>query len=179
MPGKPISVRQAGAADNHCLAILGRETFYDSFAADNQPQDMAAYLEQSFSPSIQAAELVEPSSCFLIAEAEGLPVGYARLVEGPAPPCIRTPKPVQIARLYARKPWIGRGVGAALMAACLAGARSRQGDGIWLGVWGRNTRALQFYGQWGFSEVGAQPFLLGNDRQTDLILWLPLKPAGA
>jgi GNAT superfamily N-acetyltransferase len=170
----PITIRQAGVEDHERIAVLGRQTFVDSFAADNRPADMAAYLEKAFSPRIQAAELAEPASLFLIAETGDMPVGYARLVEASTPPCIHAKKPVQLARLYARKAWIGKGVGAALMTACIDAATRRQCDGIWLGVWGRNARAIRFYHKWGFAQMGTQPFVLGNDRQTDLILWLPL-----
>ena len=172
---KYITIRQAGVEDNEHLSIVGRETFFDSFAADNHPADMAAYLEKTFSPDIQAAELAEPSSRFLIAEAEAMTVRYARLVEASPPLFIKARKPIQLARLYARKQWIGNGVGAALMTACIDEATRMQCDGIWLGVWGRNARAIEFYRKWGFSQMGTQPFVLGNDRQTDLILWLPLK----
>lgn len=174
MQRTPITIRQAGVEDDERLASMARETFVDSFAADNRPEDMAAYLEKSFDPIIQAAELAEPSSLFLIAETGDRPVGYARLREGLAPPCIKAKKPIQLARLYARKPWIGSGVGAALMTACIDQAAGRRCDGIWLGVWGRNARAIRFYHRWGFEQVGTQPFLLGNDRQTDLIFWLPM-----
>jgi len=174
MQRMPITIRQAGVEDNKCIASLARETFVDSFAADNRPEDMAVYLEKSFSPSIQAAELADPSSLFLVAETGSKPVGYARMVEGLAPPCIKAAKPIRLSRLYVRKGWIGSGVGAALMTACIDKATGRQCDGIWLGVWGRNTRAIRFYHSWGFEQMGTQPFVLGNDRQTDQILWLPL-----
>ncbi len=169
-----ITIRQAGVEDHERLSSLARETFVDSFAADNHPENMAAYLEKAFSPRIQATELAEPSSRFLIAEAGGKPVGYARLVEASTPPCINAKKPIQLSRLYACKRWIGSGVGAALMTACIVEATRRQCEGIWLGVWGKNTRAIRFYNQWGFVQMGTQPFVLGNDRQTDLILWRPL-----
>ena len=176
MQHKRITIRKARAEDNELISTLGRESFFDSFAADNSPEDMAAYLEESFNPGIQAAELAEPSSRFLIAEAGGVPVGYARLVEAPALPCISAHRPIRLARLYACKGWIGSGVGAALMTACIAEAQQRQCDGIWLGVWRKNVRAIRFYRKWGFSEMGTQSFLLGNDRQTDRVLWLPLEP---
>ena len=169
-----ITIRQAGAGDHERIASLARETFVDSFAADNRPEDMAAYLAKAFGPSMQAAELTEPSSLFLIAETEDKPAGYARLVEASAPPCIQAKKPIQLSRLYARKPWIGKGVGAALMTACIDESIRRRCDGIWLGVWGKNARAIQFYNHWGFVQMGTQPFVLGNDRQTDFVLWLPL-----
>ena len=169
-----ITVRRAARADNHRIATLGRQAFSDSFSADNHPRDMAAYLDRSFGPDIQAAELAEPSSCFLIAEAADKPIGYARMVESPAPACVNASRPINLQRLYAVRNWIGCGVGSALMRASIDEARQRPCDGIWLGVWEKNHRATRFYRRWGFSQVGTQPFLLGDDRQTDLVLWLPL-----
>ena len=169
-----LAIRQAGVEDHQRIASLARETFVDSFSADNRPEDMAAYLEKAFSPSIQKTELAEPSSRFLIAETGGKTVGYARMVEASTPPCINAKKPIQLSRLYARKGWIGAGVGRALMTACIEEATRRRCDGIWLGVWGKNERAIRFYRKWKFTQMGTQPFVLGNDRQTDLIFWLPL-----
>lgn len=177
MPQQRIHIRQAEPGDHRRIASLGRETFRDSFAADNHPQDMADYLARSFRPEIQAAELAEPSSCFLIAQAGKQAVGYARLVEATPPPCIAASRPIKLERLYAKKSWLGSGVGAALMRACIAEARRRPCDGLWLGVWGRNERAIRFYRQWGFGQMGTQTFVLGKDRQTDLVLWLPLDTA--
>ena len=171
---QPIRIRGAEAGDHQCLAVLGRKTFSDSFAAHNHPLDMAAYLQQSFGPDVQAAELADPASRFLIAETKDGPVGYARLVKALPPPCITAKKPIQLVRLYADKDWIGSGVGAALMRACIAEVEKRQDDGIWLGVWAKNGRAIRFYRRWGFRPVGTQPFILGNDRQIDLVFWLPL-----
>lgn len=177
MQQKQITIRQAGVEDNQLISTLGRQTFFDSFAADNPPKEMAAYLERAFSATIQAAELSGPSSCFLIAEAGGVPVGYAQLKEASAPSCISAQKPIRLVRLYACQRYIGSGVGAALMTACIAQAHQQQCDGIWLGVWGKNARAIRFYRKWKFSEMGTQPFLLGNDWQTDLVLWLPFQHA--
>ena len=41
-----ITIRQAGVEDHERLSSLARETFVDSFAADNHPENMAAYLEK-------------------------------------------------------------------------------------------------------------------------------------
>ena len=50
-----------------------------------------------------------------------------------------------------------------------AGA-GRGKDAVWLGVWDRNERAIRFYESWGFHRAGSQPFLLGSDLQTDLVM---------
>jgi diamine N-acetyltransferase len=170
----PPYIRYATASDNILLAEMGAETFDDSFAAENTPENMAIYLAQAFSPEKQARELADPFSTFLIAEAEGLTAGYAHLKFGEAPATIASPRPMEIVRFYARKPWIGKGVGARLMQACLREAERASCDTIWLDVWERNLRAIAFYRKWGFVQVGTQVFQLGDDLQRDLLMARPV-----
>jgi GNAT superfamily N-acetyltransferase len=165
-----INIRYATIRDNKLLAEIGAETFYDSFAVDNTPENMAAYLSTSFSPERQGFELADPKSRFLIAEIAGEVVGYTHLKFAVAPKVIAGQKPMEIARFYSRKPWIGKGVGAQLMARCLQEARAVGCDVAWLGVWERNLRAITFYTKWGFVEVGRQTFQLGDDLQQDLLM---------
>ena len=90
MPTSHVKIRYATPADNTLLAELGAQTFYETFAANNTPEDMAAYLAASFSPAKQAAELADPASTFLIAENDDATIGYARLKIGqPAARCDR------------------------------------------------------------------------------------------
>lgn len=166
----PISIRTATAADVDLLYRLGLETFSETFSRDNAPSDMAIYLAKAFSPEIQSAEVADPGSRFLIAEEGSETVGYARLQAGPSPPEVGGATPIEIARLYSRSAWIGRGVGGVLMRACLDTAERLGCDTIWLGVWERNRRAIAFYEKWGFRQVGTHEFLLGNDPQTDWLM---------
>jgi GNAT superfamily N-acetyltransferase len=155
------------------LAEIGAKTFYDTFADRNTPEDMAAYLAETFSPEKQAAQLADPANVFLIAEADGQPAGYAHLRFAPAPAAIAGRAPMEIRRFYACKEWIGRGVGAVLMEECMARARQAGCDAVWLDVWEHNDRAMAFYRKWGFVLVGSQRFKLGNDLQYDLLMARP------
>jgi GNAT superfamily N-acetyltransferase len=168
--GEEIAVRHGTASDDALLAELGARTFRDTFATDNTPEDMATYLAEAFTPEKQAAELADPCSSFLIAEIGGVAVGYARLKDGVPPACITGPRPIELARIYAEKSWLGHGVGAALLRACLDEATRRGHGAVWLGVWERNVRARAFYQKWGFVEVGTQVFQLGRDLQNDVVM---------
>lgn len=173
----PPAIRRAVAGDNALLAELGAQTFFDTFAACNTPQDMADYLAASFSPLKQAAELADPATVFLIAELDSAPIGYARLRSGPAPACVGGRAPIEIVRFYVRREWIGQGLAAQLMAACLRQAEQAGCDVIWLDVWEHNPRAIAFYRKWGFEQAGTQPFQLGSDLQTDLLMARPVVAA--
>jgi len=174
MPETTVHIRYATAADAALLAEVGARTFYDSFAADNTPENMAAYLAASFSPEKQASELSEPGTVFLIAEVEGTTAGYAKLRASPSLPGITGERPLELVRIYSLKEWIGNGIGPALMQACLQEAEKRGCDTLWLDVWEQNVRARAFYRKWGFVEVGTNSFQLGDDLQNDLLMQRPV-----
>jgi diamine N-acetyltransferase len=167
-----LTIRRAEPNDAALLSELGERTFVETFASANTPEDMAAYLAHSFNLSKQQEELSDPQSLFLIAESEGVAIGYAKLQAGKTPDCINKETPVEVVRLYVEHQWLGRGAGHALMEACLTEARARGYQTVWLGVWEHNVRAQAFYRKWNFQEVGTQVFQLGADMQTDLVMEL-------
>lgn len=165
-----ITIRPATVDDAAFLAEFGARVFSETFAKDNQSEDMAAYLSSAFSPEKQRSEILQPGSQFLIAYSEDQPVGFARLQSGPAPTCITGSRPVELVRLYAIQAMIGRGVGGALMQHCLDVSRAGGYDVIWLGVWQKNPRAIAFYRKWGFEIAGTATFTIGSDDQTDWLM---------
>jgi ribosomal protein S18 acetylase RimI-like enzyme len=176
-----IRIRRAAAAstdadgDAALLAELGGRTFYETFVESCRPEDMRAYLDAAFGTAQQAAELADARSTFLIAEAgddkTAVAVGYAKLfacVE--TPDCVAGNAPVELARLYVLREWLGSGAGAALMRELLEAARRAGHETIWLGVWEHNERAIAFYRKWGFEVVGEHIFQVGDDPQNDLLM---------
>src|SRR5256885_12874476 len=65
-----LIVRRGKAEDAELLAELGARTFSETFAPDNTPEDIAAYLASAFSPAQQAEELADPDCLFQIARSE-------------------------------------------------------------------------------------------------------------
>lgn len=163
-------VRLGTAADAAVLADLGARTFREAFGADNRPEDIALYLSRAYGVPQQTAELTDPGITTLLVEHEGQLAGYAQLRSGPAPDCVTGPAPVELWRFYVDRPWHGRGVAQALMAAVRAQAVHRGAGTLWLSVWERNERAKAFYRKCGFLDVGSQAFILGGDRQTDRVM---------
>jgi ribosomal protein S18 acetylase RimI-like enzyme len=165
-----LLIRRALDADALLLAELGARTFYESFAAENSPEDISTYLDDSFGPEKQAVELAEPGTISLIAEIEGIALGYAQLRPGETPDCVLGPGPIELARIYVSQAYLGLGVGNALMRACIDEARRAGHQTMWLGVWERNVRAQGFYRKWNFTIVGEHIFQLGSDPQRDLLM---------
>jgi diamine N-acetyltransferase len=173
-----VRIRAAVLADAAVLTELGERTFRDSFGADNRPEDMEAFLASHYRLELQAAELRDPRNLYLLAEVSGVPAGFALLRDGEREQGVQAERPLNLARLYVDRPFLGAKVGAALMARCLEEGRARGHDVLWLGVWEHNTRARAFYARWGFSEVGEMSFVLGSDPQRDLVLTLNVSNPG-
>ncbi len=163
------AIRPGVLADAAALAELAARTFHDTFAAENNPQDMALHSAQKYGVAQQSAELLDENICTLLAEIDGALAGYAQLQRGPAPPCVTGDAPMELWRLYVAQEWHGRGVALVLMNAVDTEVRKRGARTLWLGVWERNARAKAFYGKYGFTDVGAHTFMLGTDKQVDRI----------
>ncbi|HJR06798.1 MAG TPA: GNAT family N-acetyltransferase [Pyrinomonadaceae bacterium] len=184
-----IRIRTAAASegadgDAALLAELGARTFYETFVESCRPEDMRAYLDAAFGTAQQAAELADARSTFLIAETDGedktaVAVGYAKLfTSDETPDCVAGNAPVELARLYVLREWLGSGAGAALMRELLEAARRAGQETIWLGVWENNERAIAFYRKWGFEVVGEHIFQVGDDPQNDQLMARQLTEAG-
>src|SRR5436189_1477767 len=98
----PIQIRPATLDDAKLLTDLSYTTFWDAFAhhPKNAPDDLAHYMRQAFSIEQITAELAEPNAIFLIAEIDGKPAGYAKLVIGSIEPGIIATRPIELSRLY-------------------------------------------------------------------------------
>ncbi len=172
-------IRKARPADIPLLARLGWQTFFDTFHAENTKEDMELFLQANFTPDKVAAELNNKSKLYFLAYLGKEVVGYVKLAEetdaAVGLPCGTT---LEICQLYALKHKIGSGIGSALMQHCIRQASEKKKDVLWLGVWEKNQRAIQFYRRFGFEKFGEHPFMLGTDKQTDWIMKKHISPAG-
>lgn len=167
-------IRIAGSADATALAAFAEQTFRDAFEAENDPADFEDYLAKAFTPAQIERELADSDACFLLAtDGDGL-VGYAKLRQASAPNDVGGRRPIELERIYVDIDRHRRGVGSALLESAFATARERGADGIWLGVWQHNHHAISFYERAQFRRVGVKEFLLGRDRQQDLVMFREL-----
>lgn len=173
-PADDLTIRPATDADAHALSEFAARVFHDTFAPDNAPTDMQAYLSNAFTPDKQTAELADPACVCLIGEIGGVMAAYAHFRIEPAKGSAPRAMSVELQRFYVDHAWHGQGIAPRLMAACLETARAHGSASIWLGVWERNARAIRFYEKHGFTDVGSQTFQLGSDLQTDRVMSRPL-----
>ena len=163
-------IRYATKEDAELIADISQQTFYDSFIEDNSEEDMQKFLTEQFTKGRLMLEVGSPENIFLLAFMDDEVAGYVKLREGNIPKQLGTANALEIARIYCTTACIGKGVGKALMQKCIDIAKEKEKQVIWLGVWEKNHRAIDFYTKWGFEKFSEQDFLLGNDLQNDWLM---------
>ena len=170
MASKSVTIRAANVGDATALAAIAEATFRDTFGAENSAEDMDAFCSSRYGEAIQAKEITDPNMITLLCELDRSLIGFAQLRFRDAPSCVVADAPGEIQRLYVAKAFHGLGVSHQVMDASLAEMVRRRRDVVWLGVWERNFRATAFYRKFGFVEVGDHVFMLGSDRQRDIVM---------
>jgi diamine N-acetyltransferase len=166
-----VQIRRATVGDAAALSEVGARTFYETFAVDNTPEDMRLFLESTWRPELQRAEILDDALDTLLAcDATGAIAGFAQVRVANPPAGITVNAPVELKRFYVDKPWHGTGLARTLMDAAEQAARARGGREFWLGVFENNERALAFYRKCGFRKVGTQTFVVGTDPQRDHVM---------
>ena len=175
-----LTIRKATPADAEVLSALALKIFLDTFAAQNTPEDIALHAERSYSRDIQLAEINDPSLTYLLAEVDGLAVGFSMIGQPRSESCSKFEAPIELFRFYVDKEWHGKGIAKPMMNECVRIARELGGKTICLSVWLENPRAIRFYEKTGFRKEGTQPYVLGNDLQTDWVMAMDIgqKPNG-
>ena len=164
------TIRPANLSDAPTLAAIAERTFREAFAADNSEEDINLHCAQKFGAGIQSREISDPQSITLLAEISGELAGFAQLRLAHSTACVKGDQPAELHRIYVSSELHGRGVARELMRAVVAAAARAGSDCIWLGVWERNLKAIAFYRKCGFQIAGDHAFVLGRERQRDLIL---------
>lgn len=165
-----MQITSVNISDIQTLQELSRQTYFETFAADNTPENMQSYLEASFNEKKLTTEINNPHSAFYFAKIDNKAIGYLKLNFGPAQTELRDTKAIEIERIYVLKDFHGQKVGQVLFDKALEIAREREAEYIWLGVWEKNPKAIRFYEKNGFVPFGSHIFRLGDDEQTDIMM---------
>nr|WP_309758298.1 N-acetyltransferase [Flavobacterium sp.] len=170
----PIEIRKATVADLEMLQKLSIQTFTETFAVTNTPENIANYIDKSFNTEQLIRELNTIESQFYMAFSDTIPVGYLKVNFGEAQTEIIEGNSLEIHRIYVLQNFHGKKVGKLLLDTAKNIGQTSGVTSIWLGVWEENYRALRFYTKNGFVVFDQHDFIMGTDKQTDLMMQLIL-----
>jgi ribosomal protein S18 acetylase RimI-like enzyme len=152
------------------LRAISIETYRDTFSDSNSDRLMAHYFQDALNKEKLQAELNHPDSTFYFIYVAKQVAGFLKVNVMGAQTDIKDSHALEIERFYIRKSFLRNGLGQQLMDFACDLARQNNKEFIWLGVWENNMPALHFYKKMGFYQIGAHPFNMAGDIQTDLLL---------
>ena len=165
-----IEIRKATVSDLETIQKISIQTFIETFASVNTPENIANYIKESLNTEQLTAELNNANSQFYIAYSDTEVVGYLKINFGDAQTETINENALEVQRIYVLQTFHGKNIGQLLLDKVKKIAQTMDVDSIWLGVWEENHRALQFYTKNGFVVFDKHVFIMGNDEQTDLLM---------
>ena len=172
---KNIELKRVTLKDIDQLQKIGRETFSETFSAVNTEENIRKYLQEDLSLEKLTAELNNKNSQFYFATLDNNVIGYLKVNFGKSQTELKDDKALEIERIYVLKEFHGKSVGQLLYEKAIQIAKEINADYVWLGVWEKNVRAINFYKKNCFVEFDKHIFTLGNDEQTDIMMKLKIK----
>jgi diamine N-acetyltransferase len=169
-----IVIKQLNPADVELLRELSVATFMETFASYNTEQNMNDYISTAFSLEKLESELNTPNSEFYFIYTDTELAGYLKLNNGDAQTEANQYSSLEIERIYVLGKFQGKRLGQALFEYALQIANQKNVTYVWLGVWEKNVRAIQFYQKNGFKAFDKHIFRLGDDEQLDIMMRLTL-----
>jgi diamine N-acetyltransferase len=158
------------SSDLEKLQNLCRQTFTETFAWGNTVENLNNYLDSAFSTDLLNQEILNPDCELFFADYGNQTAGYIKINLGIAQNEYKDRNSLEIERLYVAKEFQGRGIGKALLEKAVEIACAKKLDFVWLGVWEKNEKAIAFYEKNGFQPCGSHFFMVGDDRQNDILM---------
>ena len=152
------------------LVKISRKTFSDAFAADNKPKDFKEYIDAAFCKQKVLGEFQDLNTTFYFVNQNKKTIGYFKLNVGEAQSDLKLAECMELERIYVVKEFQGKGCGEMILNKVKQLATVAGKSFLWLGVWEKNTRAIEFYKRHGFVKFGTHPYYIGSDKQTDWLM---------
>lgn len=145
-----IVIRRAATGDCNTIVDLGKRTFIQTYSEIAFDESLELHVGGKFAPDRILEELENPEAIFYIAFKDEVPVAFTKLRFDRKPGGIENKKALEIERIYVLREYQGFKVGRQLMDYCIQFAKDGRYEMIWLQVWQKNQRAIQFYQKSGF-----------------------------
>ncbi len=166
----PLTLQKCGFDALDDLVQISRKTFIDAFEAQNDPIDFRTYINFAFDRENLLRELGDTDSTFYFVLKDGALAGYFKLNQNGSQTDIKLPTSLELERIYVLETFQGQKIGQWMLDKAKKIAFDTGKQFLWLGVWEKNTSAINFYQRHGFVQFGTHPYHIGKDEQTDWLM---------
>lgn len=157
-------LRPATRADASALRMLGLQVFLETYAPEGVGNGIAREAEETFAEHRVARWLADPAEVVLVAEIAGGLAGFAHVALGAGRELFEGELPAELQRLYVRRPFLGQGVGRALLLCAEDAAAVRGASVLWVAPAAGNATAPAFCARQGYRDIGTAGHVIEGQR---------------
>ena len=150
-----IAIQKASQKDTEQLTALARSIYREHYLHLWHPGGADWYMhEYAYAADKLEKELSDPNVAYYLAEEDGIPVAYLKLVLNSIFKGHEEKSALEVERIYIRRSATGKGIGKQLMQFSLEKARELKKEIIFLKAMDSSTGAIAFYQQQGYRLCG-------------------------
>ena len=148
-----IEIKKATDKDIKTLSIVSSKAFYVPHK-DVIPKDiMVNYIRTNFNEENLLKEISNPEFQYYLLYKNDVLAGFSKIIINSKNIHIKEENVTKMERLYLLEEFYGTGLGQQLFDYILKLAKQQNQKGIWLYVWIKNYRAIDFYKKVGFKKI--------------------------
>ena len=166
----PLLYRRARPDDALCLGVLAIQVFMDTYATGGVRPSVARDVLDAYSTGAWATWLDRSDCVVEVAELDGHLLAFSQTTLGAAHELAPAGAQAELLRLYVQQPFIGRGIGSALLRSAERLAADAGASVLWLTAWVHNQRARGFYARHAYVDHGATWFEFEGERHENRLL---------
>ena len=170
-----VQIEKCNIGDLNSLQQISIQTFRETYTQDNGSAVFEKHIESTFNSTRLSQDLNSANSSFYLLRSSDLVLGYFKINWGAQQSTDMGPSFLEIERIYLLKSAQNKGYGSLMINHIVTIAKEKKFTSIWLGVWQKNPKAIQFYKKMNFIISGSHVFMLDNEAQEDYIMQRSLK----
>lgn len=170
-----ITIRKATAKDVKALAEVSKKAFYVPHKDVIPDHIMQDYLKNSFNEKTLLSEINNPNFKYNLILKDAVLAGFSKIIINTKNSNIKAENVTKLERIYLTEEFYGLGLGKELFAYNLKLIKEAKQKGVWLYVWIKNDRAINFYKKAGFKKIAMYDFPISDtETRPNDVLYLEL-----
>ena len=157
-----VSIVRATIKDFKLLADLGKQTFIESHGSSAKQQDIDAYINEKYNYDFLQKDVNDSNNIYHIIYHDSQPTGYSKIILNSPSSNIELKNITKLEKIFLLKYFYNLKLGAGLFNHNTAISKRNEQSGIWLYVWIKNQRAINFYTKNGFEVIGNYDFKISE-----------------
>ena len=155
------------------------QVYLTTYATEGIRPLLVREIHAQLSIAAISALISSPATSFILVERSAHLIAFAQITYSATHELVGTQNAVELDRLYVQERFTGQGLGKALLNHVEALAWSTGASKLWLTAWAKNLRALGFYAEQGYVDVGMTMYRFEHEAHENRLLVKALPTAGA